>query len=257
MLEPQQVHSKSRILPSNPLGMIATFVFLIETVATVSLHAVSDKPYAVLLVWFIILYPTAIAFSFFILLWFKREALYAPMDFGDSETFKDLIIKKVERIEAKQELSSIDRDTDLNDIFKTIDRLLSLDDAWSAIGVGRAFLRQKEYAKASKVFDYVKAKIPKSSGIYYKPIANLAYAKIGMDSYDEAISLLEEVRRINGGRDFQPWHSIALAYSYKKSGKKQEYEDQIASTKDMDTKNIDKNYFVFLYPEIANDILKL
>ncbi|WP_446809731.1 tetratricopeptide repeat protein [Methylomonas sp. 2BW1-5-20] len=257
MSESQKESTKSRILPSNPLGMIATFVFLIETVATVSLHAVSDKPYAVLLVWFIILYPTAIAFSFFILLWFKREALYAPMDFGDSDTFKDLILKKVERIEAKQDLSSINRDTDLNDIFKTIDRLLSLDDAWSAIGVGRAFLRQKDFAKASKVFDYVKSNLPKSSGIYYKPIANLAYAKIGMDLYDEAISMLEEVKKLNKGKNFQPWHSIALAYCYKKSGREQEYEAQISSTKEMDTKNIDKNYFADLYPEIANDILKL
>ena len=253
----QQNPIMSRVLPSNPLGMIATFVFLIETVATVSLHAVSDKPYAEFLVWFIILYPTTIAFSFFVLLWFKREALYAPMDFGNSETFKDLIMKKVERIEAKQELSSIDRDTDLNDIFKTIDRLLSLDEVWSAIGVGRAFLRQKEYERASKIFDYVKDRISKSSSLYYKSIANLAYAKIGLDIYDEAISLLEEVRKLNGGRNFQLWHSIALAYSYNKAGRMQEYKDQIAATKKMDTKNIDILYFVSLYPEIEDDIREL
>jgi len=84
--------NRKRWTPSNPLGMIALFVFLIETVATFSLRTVADKPVALVLVWFIVLFPIGIAATFFFLLWFKREALYGPMDLPKGE-FSRLLLE--------------------------------------------------------------------------------------------------------------------------------------------------------------------
>jgi len=83
---------RERWTPHNPLGMIALFVFLIETVATVSLHTIVEKPAALILVWFIVLYPIAIAATFFLLLWYKREALYGPGDLPEGE-FSRLLLE--------------------------------------------------------------------------------------------------------------------------------------------------------------------
>ena len=41
--------------------------------------------------------------------------------------------------------------------------------------------------------------MPKGNPLYYKPLANIAYAKIGEGAFDEAISLLEEVKKLKNG----------------------------------------------------------
>ena len=102
---------KDRAAPQNRLGIIALFVFFIEAIATVSLGLVVSQPYAIYLVWFIIFYPTFIALAFFVLLWVKREALYSPSDFRDDTTFRDILLRKVEVIEAKQDAARIDAST--------------------------------------------------------------------------------------------------------------------------------------------------
>ena len=84
MTEPSS-SKQERWTPRNPLGVIALFVFLIETVATISLRIVVEKSLALVLVWFIVLYPIGIATTFFVILWFKREALYGPMDLPEGE----------------------------------------------------------------------------------------------------------------------------------------------------------------------------
>jgi len=248
---------KERVTPGNPLGMIALFVFLIETVATVSLHAVADQPYAAVLVWFIVAFPSVIALLFFVLLWFKREALYAPMDFPDVQTFKELILKKVERIEVKQDVARIDSDTTLDDVYRTVDRLLELDDPWSAISVGRAFLKENQYDKSIKVFEHLKGKIRKSDEAYYKLVANIAYAQIGLPAYADAIKNLLEVKTLKRGAYFGPWHSLALAYAYFKDGKTSDYQQWLDYTRDNGGDELDTDFFVGLYPEIEKDILTL
>src|SRR5579863_4369328 len=178
---------RRRWTPHNPLGVIALFVFLIETVATISLRAAVDKPFAAVFVWFIVLYPLFIATSFFLLLWFKREALFGPMDFTDQAEFSRLLLKKMEKIEVKQDVAGIDPNTALDDVFRTIDKLLQLEDPWSAINVGRAFLKRQDYDKSLKVFEYVRSKIEPVSEPYYKALANLAYSQIGLGRNEEAI----------------------------------------------------------------------
>jgi hypothetical protein len=73
------------------------------------------------------------------------------MDRADQGDFSRLLLKKVEHMEAKQEVARIDRDTALDDVFRTVDKLLQLDGPWSAINIGRAFLKRREFDKCLKV----------------------------------------------------------------------------------------------------------
>lgn len=248
----------SRWAPQNPLGVIALFVFLIETVATVSLHAVAEKPFAAVLVWFIVLYPIGIAATFFLLLWFKREALFGPMDFADQGEFSRLLLQKVERIEVKQDAAGIvDRSGAMDDVLRTVDRLVQLDDPWSAINVGRAFFNRKEYEKSVKVFEHVKGQMPQSSEAYYKLLANLAYSQIGVGRADDAINNLLEVRKIRRGRHFMPWHALALAYAFQKTGNAAECAKWIDYVRKNGADELNLEFFEELYPEMADKIRSL
>jgi tetratricopeptide (TPR) repeat protein len=250
----------NRWTPHNPLGVIALFVFLIETVATVSLHAVAEKPFAAVLVWFIVLYPIAIAASFFLLLWFKREALFGPMDFTDQGEFSRLL-QKVERIEVKQEaVGIVDRGAGsegVEEILRTVDRLLHLDDPWSVIDIGRVFLRRKEYEKSLKVFEHIKSKIEPSNESYYKLLANLAYSQIGLNRNEEAIENLLQIKKMKRGREFFLWHALALAYAYLKTGDIEQCKRWIEYVRKNGAETLDLSFFVRLYPEMATQIRSL
>lgn len=248
---------RDRWTPRNPLGVIALFVFLIETVATISLRAVADKPFASVLVWFIVLYPIGIAACFFLLLWFKREALFGPMDFADQSEFSRLLLKKVEHIEAKQDIARIDRDTALDDVFRTVDKLLQLDDPWSAINVGRAFLKRKDYEKSLKVFEYIKNKIEPSNDAYYKLLANMAYSQIGLSQHTEAIENLLQVKKTKRGRNFGPWHALALAYAFLKTNNNAECQKWLEYVRSNGAEELDLEFFEGLYPEMADRIRSL
>jgi tetratricopeptide (TPR) repeat protein len=245
-----------RATPRNPLGVIALFVFLIETMATVSLHAVAEKPYAAILVWFIVIFPSVIAVLFFVLLAFRREALYGPMDYRDDGTFSDLL-RKVGRIEAKQDVDRIGKETTLDDVLRTVDKLLELGDTWSAISVGRAFLQEEENEKSLKVFEHIKSQTTKSDEAYYKIIANMAYSQIGLSKFDDAIKSLLELKKISRGAYFRAWHSLALAYSYFRTNNQDEYTKWMKHAKDHGVEDVDLEFFQRIYPEIAAEIKAL
>jgi tetratricopeptide (TPR) repeat protein len=245
---------KDRATPKNPLGIIALFVFFIEAIATVSLSFVAKTPYVGHLVWFIILYPTFIAVVFFVLLWVKREALYSPADFRDDTTFKDILLRKVEVIEAKQDAARIDVSTNLEDVFKTIDRLLALGDVWTAVNVGRAYFKEGEYDKSVSLFDYLQKKLPSSDETYYKVLANRAYGLIGVGRYPEAINDLERMRALNHGEHFFSWHALALAYAYFKTDDQKQYQAWLKAAKQAEGYRGNEKFFRRLYPEIQDDL---
>ncbi len=245
---------KDRETPKNPLGIIALFVFFIEAIATVSLGTAVNTPYVGHLVWFIILYPTFIALAFFILLWVKREALYSPADFRDDAMFKDILLHKVEVIEAKQDAARIDASTNLEDVFKTIDRLLALGDVYTAVNVGRAYFKDGEYDKSVQLFDYLQKKVHASDPTYYKVLSNRAYGLIGMGKFLDAAKELERVRSLDHGEHFLVWHSMALAYAYFKSNELNKYREWLKVARQSDGYQDNEKFFARLYPEIAQDL---
>jgi tetratricopeptide (TPR) repeat protein len=254
-MENNKSENKSGItLAKNPLGIISLFVFFIEAIATVSLNIAVNTDYIGHIVWFIILFPTLIVLLFFFTLWVKRESLYSPMEFRDDESFL-LLLKKVDRLEAKQDAAELDPVTaDLAEVFATIDRLLGLNDVRSAIEVGRAYLKQNQYEESTKIFSYMQSKVNPQNEAYYKILANLSYSLIGTGKYTDAIKNMIEVHQIRNGAEFRAWHALAIAYSYFMIGETKKFEEWLADAKMRAEYKRNILFFQSLYPEIKGDL---
>lgn len=247
---------KGRSMPSNPLGVIALFVFFIEVIATVSLKIVVGTPYTQFLVYFIVLYPVGITLLFFIILWFRREVLFGPMDYREDRTFKDILMRKVEAIEVKQEARNIEVTTNLRYVYNTIDRLIYHKEVESTLIVGRIFLKNGEYDISYELFQYIRSKIDPQNEHYCAVLGNIAFSLNKKGEYREALEHLSLVESINEGRGFFAWHMVARAYAiYKSAGNKtEEYWQAIESAKARSEYKLDLHNAKKYYPEIKEDL---
>ncbi len=73
----------------NPLTVIAIFAALAEVSGTVVLPILQKETQQVY-VWFLMSFPVFLVASFFWVLYNKHHVMYAPTDFKDDKTFKDL-----------------------------------------------------------------------------------------------------------------------------------------------------------------------
>lgn len=73
----------------NPLTVIAIFAALAEVSGTVVLPLL-DKETQHVYVWFLMVFPIFLVAVFFLVLYKKHHILYAPTDFKDDKTFKEL-----------------------------------------------------------------------------------------------------------------------------------------------------------------------
>lgn len=89
----------------NPLSVIAMFVLLVETIATVTLIQLEDNsPIAIPLVWFVVLFPTLIALLFFGTIWGKHAGLYSPMEYRSDDSFL-VAMGRIDRMEEELEVN--------------------------------------------------------------------------------------------------------------------------------------------------------
>ena len=96
----------------------------------------------------------------------------------------------------------------------------------------------------------------KNHGLYTRIIANLAYSLIGLGKYDEAINRLLEVYKIRGTNNFRVWHALALAYSYYKIKKFEDYKTWLNFAKDRKQEySIRLAENIRLYPELEKDLI--
>lgn len=71
---------------SNPMTVIATFAFISETSAAVSLPFLENEERKIY-IWFLISFPFYLIFLFFLTLNFNYRSLYAPSDFAKDDNF--------------------------------------------------------------------------------------------------------------------------------------------------------------------------
>lgn len=240
----------------NPLSVIALFVLLVEAIATVTLIQVREQlEVALPLVWFVVLFPTMIALLFFSTLWWAHQHLYAPTEFRSDESFLTAM-DRLQRVEARQEAAELNpRTADERESLQVVDRLLALGDLRAAVKVGRTFLEANNFDVAERIFRHILDQSPAGHEARYNALANLGYAQIGLQKYQEAIDQLEA--SIQLVRRPWPWHYLALAYANLKlsKGKGDKHEVQfkkyLGLGKAHPAFREGRDFYKKLYPEMA------
>lgn len=222
------MENTSRIYPTNPLGIIATFVFFIEAITASSLHFLTNHPLLLeKMVHFIIAFPSVIALSFFGILIFRREILFAPSDFKDENNFIT-ILRKIE-LDQKIVKATLDPPSNIESTFLLVDELIRKGETRNVIRMGRAYLKLKEFQKAGKFFEHVKEKTSTKDLLYYKILLNIAYAHIGLAEYQLALN------NLRASEPYQPnnniWFAAAMAYVLSKLGLLEEANIYLAKTR--------------------------
>jgi tetratricopeptide (TPR) repeat protein len=212
-----------KVYPKNPLGIIALFVFLIEAISTVSLKFLLDgqSPFVGYIIAFMIFFPILIILLFFGTLWIRRESFYSPADFRDDASFVKLLAK-METLETKQLATQVDPRGDTEQALPIIQKLLDLNEIQAAMSLGKAFLKVERHSSSLEIFEFIDARIPASNEFHPKILAHLAYSMIGQQRYQDAIRVLLKARREVQGQELGFWPALGLAYSYLKTGNKQD-----------------------------------
>ena len=111
-----------------PLGIVATFVTLTETVLGLALTQVANGVQVALTV-FVIVFALLVAGAFFIILWFRPFVFYSPSEFGDVDpkSFIDAMRGRLpervsEQISMAEQVEA--RPTDQSAQFRLIDSLI-------------------------------------------------------------------------------------------------------------------------------------
>ena len=82
---------------TNPLTIIGIFAGLAEITSTITIKLVTNDIQKIF-IWFLILFPSILVILFFIVLFFKPEALYSPSDYKSDEAFIKVILGNNEKI---------------------------------------------------------------------------------------------------------------------------------------------------------------
>lgn len=111
-----------------PLGIVATFVTLTETVLGLALTQVTGGVQVALTV-FVIVFALLVAVAFFVILWFRPFVFYSPSEFGnvDPKSFIDAMRGKLpERVSEQISMAELveAKPTDKTAQFKLIDSLI-------------------------------------------------------------------------------------------------------------------------------------
>jgi Holliday junction resolvase-like predicted endonuclease len=116
----------------NPLTVIAIFAALAEVSGTAVLPMLQKETQQVY-VWFLMIFPIFLVASFFFVLYKRHHVMYAPTDFKDDKTFKDLF----ENSNGSAKIEKIKNETEelVNDSEKGA---LSADKVIHSIGPGEA-----------------------------------------------------------------------------------------------------------------------
>lgn len=245
--------SKNKFYPSNPLGIIATFVFFIEAIGASTVFIIKDNILLLTkMINFIIIFPSLIAIIFFLILLFKREILFGPSDFKDDAAFIGLIDVRLEKLELGQKVSQATANppTNLDSVFNLVDELIIKKEFKNVVRIGRGYLKLNEFGKSKRFFEFVKLKTPKSEDFYYTIVSNVAYSKIGLGEYEQALTDLNEVKSILGENKLEVWHLAAFCYTLHKLGRNGELDNYLQKCREHCHFPNEKDVFKNIYKDM-------
>ena len=240
--------------PNNPLGIIALFVFFIETINATTIYFLKEQPellkYVVI---FIISFPSIIAILFFVFLWKKPQAFYTPSDYKEDKSFLEAIFKEI-KFDQQVFQATISPPSNPNTVFVLVDDLIEKKEFLSVVRIGRGYLKLKEYVKCLQFFEYVKDKMSKNEDFYVTMIANCAYSLIGLKEYEKALKYLLELKSILKDK-IEVWHLVPLAFCYFSTGNQDEFILTIEKANQHPKMNEEIEEFKIRYPEIATKLV--
>lgn len=251
------MNNRPKLYPSNPLGIIATFVFFIEAIGASTVFIIKDCYFLLnKIISFIIIFPSTIALIFFIILIYKRQILFGPSDFQNEKDFIHLIEidRRLKDLEIGQEVSHViaDPPIELGSVFNLVNELIERNSFMIIVGIGRGYLRINQFDKSLKYYEYVKTKIPKNNDYYKMIITNIAYSKIGLGNYEHALNDLNEVKEIVGESNLEIWHLAAMSYVLYKLNKNSDKDIYLSMCKAHPNYQNEKYYFRNNYKDMPD-----
>ena len=146
-----------KAVTKNPLGIIALFIFLIYSIASlvlgVSAEILTEGQKWVFVV-FLVVFPLLVLGSFVWLVANHAVKLYSPADFRNDWSYVKLN-QKVEVIEVKQEAAQVDPRGSIEEARVRLKELMTFDQVNAAKSVAKAFLKVKRYSDSLTLFEEI------------------------------------------------------------------------------------------------------
>jgi len=208
--------TNKKIYPTNPLGVIALFVFFIEVISASTLYALNNHPELLrIIVIFIVSFPSGIAILFFLFLWSKPASFFSPKDYQDDNSFLSSLKKEL-NFNSRVIKAYTGPPTIIEESFQLADEMIKKQNYLEAIRVGRGYLKFGEFYKSYKFFEHIKPQIPKNSHFYVVCIGNIGYSLVGLEKFNSAISIFKSIE-CNYSDKLKIWHIAPLAFCLLKS----------------------------------------
>ena len=205
-----------RIYPTNPLGIIAVFVFFIEAISALTIVPLRSTPYLLVpVVYFIVSFPVLIALCFFLFLWKRPQVFFSPGDYKSDELFLSSIRNEI-KLNQQIVYSYSYPPTVLSESLTIAEKLILQKDYLAAVRIGRGYLKQEEYYKSLNYFKHVEQKIPRQDMYYAIALGNIGYSLVGLDKYEEALRYFREIES-KYIESFKIWHLAALCCCFQKT----------------------------------------
>ena len=218
-MDPAGLPRSTKAITKNPLGIIALFIFLIYSIASlvlgVSASALTEgQRWAFIL--FLVLFPLLILGSFVWLVANHAVKLYSPSDFRDDRSYVELN-HKLEVVEIRQQAAEIDPRGNIQDAMRVTRALSSMGQIDTARSLAKAFLKVGRYADSLQLCDEIGRHLTQTGKSPAKILAYRAYCLMGLGRYSEAVVSLEQLQAESPADfDFSP--RMALSYCFFKQG---------------------------------------
>lgn len=249
-LEP--ISKPSNALTKNPLGIIALFIFLIYSIASIVLGVSSEaltESQKWFFVVFLVSFPPIVLAAFVWLVAKHAVKLYSPSDFRDDQSYIELN-QKIHFVEIKQRAGQVDPRGSLDEARAVLAELLSIKAIDTAKGLANAFLKVRRYRDSLSLFEDIANELRRVGKNNNALLSHRAYCFIGMEDFQKARHLLMRLQSASPEL-FDFWPTVALAYCLLRDGEETEAEILLAAaSQDPAAKSYASQLSVF-YPDMS------
>lgn len=160
---------------------------------------------------------------------------------------------RIDKVEIRQKAAQLDPSGDPSDVLALIPELLAKGDSHTVIVLARAFLKVRRYTSALEVLRIL-SRTPLTQAVQAQTLAFTAYSFIGNGAYEEALSSLEELRRIEPTEAEKFWPALAFSYVNYKLDRQAEFFAWLntASSKQRAFEHLESA--IKIYPELKEHL---